>query len=717
MSYKFSMFVIFSILLISTVHDSANGAKPTEIKPDKVTGLASTATSISQIELSWIEPDDNGSPITGYKIERRSNGPWTVIMADTTSTSTSYTDTGLAADTTYQYRVSAINSEGTGQASTTSSATTLSVPTVPSKPKSLDTVVGDSFVTLTWEEPKSDGGEPIIDYVIEISKNNGDTWMVVDDGLSINTEFTVTDLDNYVVYLFRVYAINSVGYSPYAQTGDMPLSDGTDKKDSRSSPKILGYGFYQIFTEVMHAPYSKIALGLDPHAIDSFNKFIPYSQHSDKIDLKKFNGIKSYDKHGQYVDLEDFYIIPTFTGEIGKTLQIQIRLEDEYKGSKIEHVGFYTGTNDGKIDSSKIKLIWNKGHPLDIIDPEGFLENAEIYTSLENDVFWAILYLEFDDELPKSDMIIEAWNELRRPSVKVLDDSIQIKKHIEFSTPDIPLLHQEVEATHDTSNPVCKVSLTCFTPHNAKIRQGGIISWTNTDMFLHDVESGTSGNPTDRFDLHLMPGETGQIRFDFPGVYNYFCKLHPWATGLVTVVSNDVTPNHVVYDDKSVLLISSQTAGGSVMIENRDTVVIPNKDLAVEISGYIQEKKGKQPIAIMITRPDGTEQELKTQTNDRGYYFIPSVLDTKWQSGNYNVSVFFKNKEIGSLQFSITDTEQVGFGGKIGPMRILLENQIRQVFENKSTTDDLIEWLKEKNLSSDSIEYLQNRILFFEQSK
>ena len=35
--------------------------------------LTATATSRTSIDLSWTVPDDNGTPITGYELERWNN--------------------------------------------------------------------------------------------------------------------------------------------------------------------------------------------------------------------------------------------------------------------------------------------------------------------------------------------------------------------------------------------------------------------------------------------------------------------------------------------------------------------------------------------------------------------------------------------------------------------------------------------------------------------
>ncbi len=84
--------------------------------PAKVTGLTATAVSTSQIDLTW---DANSeSDLDHYNIYR--DGTY----IDST-TLTSYSDTGLSADTTYTYEVSAVDTSGNeGTLSDPASATT-----------------------------------------------------------------------------------------------------------------------------------------------------------------------------------------------------------------------------------------------------------------------------------------------------------------------------------------------------------------------------------------------------------------------------------------------------------------------------------------------------------------------------------------------------------------------------------------------------------------
>ena len=87
--------------------------------PDKPTGLSATA-SHDQVVLTWDDPGDDS--ITGYVILRRVRendvgGEFSELVADTDSASTTYTDATVKADTTYTYRIKAINEHGVSERS------------------------------------------------------------------------------------------------------------------------------------------------------------------------------------------------------------------------------------------------------------------------------------------------------------------------------------------------------------------------------------------------------------------------------------------------------------------------------------------------------------------------------------------------------------------------------------------------------------------------
>ena len=87
--------------------------------PDKPRGLEATATH-GQVVLTWDDPQDDS--ITGYVILRRvrvndQGGDFSVLVANTESAATTYTDTTVAASLTYTYRIKAINEHGTSERS------------------------------------------------------------------------------------------------------------------------------------------------------------------------------------------------------------------------------------------------------------------------------------------------------------------------------------------------------------------------------------------------------------------------------------------------------------------------------------------------------------------------------------------------------------------------------------------------------------------------
>ena len=88
-------------------------------KPGAPEGLTAAGNGQTRIDLSWsAPPSDGGAAITGYRIEvSEDRSIWTDLVANTGNASTSYSHTGLTAETTRHYQVSAINSAGTGPAS------------------------------------------------------------------------------------------------------------------------------------------------------------------------------------------------------------------------------------------------------------------------------------------------------------------------------------------------------------------------------------------------------------------------------------------------------------------------------------------------------------------------------------------------------------------------------------------------------------------------
>jgi nitrite reductase (NO-forming) len=85
--------------------------------------------------------------------------------------------------------------------------------------------------------------------------------------------------------------------------------------------------------------------------------------------------------------------------------------------------------------------------------------------------------------------------------------------------------------------PGCDETNECYIPFNVSISAGEEITWSNDDSAAHTVTSGTPSNgPDGNFDSSLfMSGGTYSVTLDTAGEYPYFCMVHPWMIGNISV--------------------------------------------------------------------------------------------------------------------------------------------------------------------------------------
>ena len=145
-------------------------------KPEAPTLMLGTGVLAQQITVTWSAPTDiGGTPmIAGYRIERSgSASSWPTdalvpdtadiasrIMTDSVDGSFSYTDTSVPKDNTrWYYRVSAINTVGTGARSDAANAVTPPASVLPDAPTDLMAWEnGSTRIVLHWKAPVITGG-------------------------------------------------------------------------------------------------------------------------------------------------------------------------------------------------------------------------------------------------------------------------------------------------------------------------------------------------------------------------------------------------------------------------------------------------------------------------------------------------------------------------------------------------------------------------------
>lgn len=81
-----------------------------------------------------------------------------------------------------------------------------------------------------------------------------------------------------------------------------------------------------------------------------------------------------------------------------------------------------------------------------------------------------------------------------------------------------------------------------YSPNNLTVAAGATVTFLNHDAILHTVTSTAAGTnvqspePDGTFDTGVLGlGQEAQVTFDDPGTYNYYCTIHPFMRGSVTV--------------------------------------------------------------------------------------------------------------------------------------------------------------------------------------
>ena len=76
-----------------------------------------------------------------------------------------------------------------------------------------------------------------------------------------------------------------------------------------------------------------------------------------------------------------------------------------------------------------------------------------------------------------------------------------------------------------------------YIPLNLEVNTGTTVEWINDDSVPHTIQSqDEQGKIIGLFNsAPLMTGEIFDYTFDKSGVYNYYCSLHPWRVGIITV--------------------------------------------------------------------------------------------------------------------------------------------------------------------------------------
>jgi hypothetical protein len=190
----------------TSVNSAQASATTLTAAPAAPSSLTATTISTSQINLSWV---DNASNETSFILARgtTSGGPYTDI-ATLGANVTSYSNTGLAASTTYYYVVRASNAGGTSANSAQAMGTTSS-PTPPAPSALVATAVSGSQINLTW----TDNASNELNFIVARSTSSGGPYSDIATLGANVTSYSNTGLPSNTTYYYVVRSSNGNGSS------------------------------------------------------------------------------------------------------------------------------------------------------------------------------------------------------------------------------------------------------------------------------------------------------------------------------------------------------------------------------------------------------------------------------------------------------------------------------------------------------------------------
>ncbi len=180
--------------------------------------ITTVTAGVKKLTVAFTAPSsDGGAAITNYEYSTNNGTTWKAFSPAGTSSplvisKLSTSTKSLKIGTTYQVKIRAVNSAGSGAASAAQSGKPANLPGAPK----IGTVTASTGkLTVAFTAPSSDGGAAITNY--EYSTNNGTTWKAFNPA-DKKTPLVITKLSNSnkklvkgTTYKVKIRAVNSAG--------------------------------------------------------------------------------------------------------------------------------------------------------------------------------------------------------------------------------------------------------------------------------------------------------------------------------------------------------------------------------------------------------------------------------------------------------------------------------------------------------------------------
>ncbi len=203
--------------------------------PATPSGLSATAASATQISLNWnavTAPTGCSVSYDVYASQTAGFVPSASTLIASGLSSSTYSDTGLAASTTYYFAVSALDAAGQSSPTPDQSATTAkSTPQTPSAPSNLTaSATSSSAINLTWQASSTAGVTYNVYRSTTFSATIANSTRIA-NGVT-TTSYSNSGLTASTTYYFLVTAVNSSGESSATNQASATTPSATQTSSS-----------------------------------------------------------------------------------------------------------------------------------------------------------------------------------------------------------------------------------------------------------------------------------------------------------------------------------------------------------------------------------------------------------------------------------------------------------------------------------------------------
>nr|XP_046189939.1 titin-like [Oncorhynchus gorbuscha] len=181
--------------------------------PESPSAPIVTSVTRESVTVAWTEPNWNGGrPVVGYRLQMKDKNSilWQTVNKTVIRATHFKVTNVIVAGLVYEFKVAAENAAGCSPLSKTSDAV-LAIDACEPPTNVRITHIRKSSVRLEWLKPTYDGGSKVTGYLVEKKEGEGDRWTKANLTNVSDTHYTVTELNDCVVYEFRVVAKNAAG--------------------------------------------------------------------------------------------------------------------------------------------------------------------------------------------------------------------------------------------------------------------------------------------------------------------------------------------------------------------------------------------------------------------------------------------------------------------------------------------------------------------------